>query len=322
MAALDSPPSSFHDEGSAMSAGARSDSTWDQPLERAALAFVDLEMTGCDPAASRICEVAIHRVVGGALVDRLVSLVDPGGPVGRSAEVHGIEDAMLRGAPPLRALGDRIEAMLAGAVPVGHAIAFDLSFLRAAAERGELGGAPDVALDTRALAQRALRVGSASLAALADDLGLPRPTHRAEPDVVATRALFERICGVLRPRTARHLLLAQDLSGPATLRDDAERALRRAHETGCAARICYRVPGRAAAEDLLDVWALEPPRVEGWLQGKAVRRALRGDRLLWVEATEVPIARPPPAGWTPTIPRTGAQGASRVTSQPPSSRRS
>ncbi|AKF08692.1 DNA polymerase III epsilon subunit [Sandaracinus amylolyticus] len=268
-----------------------------------ALAFLDLEMTGCDPANDRICEVAIHRVVGGEVVDRVVSLIDPGVSVGASVEVHGITDAMLAGAPLLEALSARIGEVLEGAVVIGHAIAFDLAFLRAAVARGELAWAPEVAIDTRGLAQRALRVGSASLAALAQDLALPRPTHRAEPDVLATRALFDAICEVLRPETARHLLLAQDVGGRATLRGDVEATLRDAHAQGRAVRVCYRVPGRRAIEDLFDVWALEPPRVEGWLHDKQVQRALRGDRLLWVEATDEPVARTAPAGWTPTIPR-------------------
>ncbi|WP_157069498.1 PolC-type DNA polymerase III [Sandaracinus amylolyticus] len=277
--------------------------SWDEPLSRVALAFLDLEMTGCDPANDRICEVAIHRVVGGEVVDRVVSLIDPGVSVGASVEVHGITDAMLAGAPLLEALSARIGEVLEGAVVIGHAIAFDLAFLRAAVARGELAWAPEVAIDTRGLAQRALRVGSASLAALAQDLALPRPTHRAEPDVLATRALFDAICEVLRPETARHLLLAQDVGGRATLRGDVEATLRDAHAQGRAVRVCYRVPGRRAIEDLFDVWALEPPRVEGWLHDKQVQRALRGDRLLWVEATDEPVARTAPAGWTPTIPR-------------------
>ncbi|MDQ3032199.1 MAG: hypothetical protein M3Y87_07275, partial [Myxococcota bacterium] len=157
--------------------------------------------------------------------------------------------------------------------------------------------------DTRGLAQRALRAGSASLAALAKDLALPRPTHRAEPDVIATRALFDRLRAILRPTTARHLLLAQDVGGRASLRDDVEVVLREALESERAVRVCYRVPGRSPIVDELDVWALEPPRVEGWLHRKSVRRALRGDRLLWVEATDLPCARRAPADFEPVIPR-------------------
>lgn len=279
------------------------DPLWDAPLEEVPLAFLDLEMTGCDPGHDRICEVAIHRVVRGELEQRVVSLVDPGSTVGASVAIHRIDDDALRGAPVLRDLQHELERALEGAIPVGHAVAFDLAFLRAAEERGEIVQAPTLALDTRGLAQRALRAGSASLASLARDLELPRPAHRAEPDVIATRALFDAVCAVLRPATARHLLLAQDVGGRASLREDVERVLRDAHERQVAVRVCYRVPGRSAIVDELDVWALEPPRVEGWLHRKSIRRALRGDRLLWVEATDLPFARRAPHGFAPTIPR-------------------
>lgn len=279
------------------------DPLWDAPLGSVPLAFLDLEMTGCDPARDRICELAVHRVVGGRLASRLVSLVRPGTSVGASARIHGIDDDALRDAPSLAELQPALARALDGAIPIGHAVAFDLAFLRAAAERGELPGAPEPALDTRSLAQRALRAGSASLAALARDLALPAPTHRAEPDVIATRALFDAVCAVLRPATARHLLLAQDVGGRASLRDDVEALLREAHQSERAVRVCYRVPGRSAIVDELDVWALEPPRVEGWLHRKSIRRALRGDRLLWVERTDLPCARRAPADFAPTIPK-------------------
>nr|MDQ3034130.1 3'-5' exonuclease [Myxococcota bacterium] len=105
------------------------DALWDVPLDEVPLAFLDLEMTGCDPANDRICEIAIHRVVRGAVVERLASLVDPATPVGASADIHHIDDESLRGAPTLAELGPAIERALGGAVPVGHAVSFDLAFL-------------------------------------------------------------------------------------------------------------------------------------------------------------------------------------------------
>jgi DNA polymerase-3 subunit epsilon len=272
------------------------------PLAEAPLAFLDLEMTARDPAVGRVCEIAIHRVVGGRVIARWQSLV-AGAEVGASRSVHGIDDTMLAGAPPLAALRPALARLLAGAVVVGHAVAFDLAFLAAAHARGEIDAPPAEALDTRALAQRALRSGSASLASLARDLGLPAPSHRAEPDVIATRALFDAVCAMLRPRTARDLFLAQDLAGRATLRDDVGELLRGGIASGRAVRVCYRVPGRDAFVDELDVWSLEPPHVEGWLHGKKVRRALRGDRILWAEPTDRPAARARPEGYTPCIAR-------------------
>ncbi len=280
------------------------DPLWDAPLDEVPLAFLDLEMTGRDPVRDRICEIAIHRVIAGQTVARMVSLVRPGRPVGKSVAIHHIDDEILRDAPTLDELRHEISESLDSAIPVGHAIRFDLAFLSAARARGEISWTPTQALDTRGLAERALRLGSASLAALAHDLGLPLPTHRAEPDVIATRALFQAVRGVLRPTTARHLLLAQNVSGPASLREDMERTLREAYDRKRAVRIGYRVPGRNAMIDELDVWALEPPRVEGWLHRKSAMRALRGDRLLWIESTDLPYARPRPRDFLPTIPRT------------------
>lgn len=275
---------------------------WDRPLAEVPLAFVDLETTGCDPDADRICEVAIERRVGGRFVERLDSLVRAGVGVGRSFEVHGITDESLRDAPSLAELAPRIDALLDGAIIVGHAVDFDLDFLQAASADGHVLAPPRPALDTKRLAQRALRTGSTSLAALASDLGLPVPTHRAGTDVTTTVALFVVLVETLRPGTPRHLAQAQDLGAPARWRDDVGEVLESAYRAQRTVRVRYRVPGRDAFEDELAIWALEPPRVEGWLFERGQLRALRGDRILRAELGE--RAYEVPAGFCPTIPRT------------------
>ena len=266
---------------------------WETPIGGVAWAVLDLETTGCDPLVDRICEVAIHRVQRGVCVDRWASLVHPGVSVGGSYAVHGIDDPQLRDAPTLRALAEPLAARLEGAIVVGHAIAFDLAFLGAAAARGEVGPMPTRALDTRALAQRALRTGSTALASLARDLGLPEPTHRAEPDVLATRALFDRVVTELRPRTPHDLWQAQQVAGPATMRTDVAQQLAAGLARERMVDIRYRVPGRDPFIDRLAVSALRPPWVDGWLAGKGVRRTLRGDRILWAEVADeaIPTAR-------------------------------
>ena len=62
-----------------------------------AIAFVDLETTGCDAAVDRICEVAVHRIEPGGNAIRWSSLVQPRVPVGPSARIHGISDEDLAG---------------------------------------------------------------------------------------------------------------------------------------------------------------------------------------------------------------------------------
>lgn len=255
---------------------------WDRPLEDAALLFVDLETTGTDPAASAICELAAIRMVNGREIDREVSLVRAP-PVGESATIHGIHDEALVGAPELGALRSRLAALSADAVVVGHRIGFDLAFWAAASERGELAAPPTHALCTRALARRAWHRASFGLAALCEELDLPAPAHRAEPDARACAALLGELAAALRARTPRQLWQAQRTGKPIRFRDDVADVLRRAAEEGRPARIAYRVPGRHAFVDELEVRSLEPPRVEGRLRERGLVKTLRGDRLLWAE---------------------------------------
>lgn len=257
---------------------------WDTRWATAPRVWLDLETTGTDPEASFVCELAAIRVEGGREVARCVSPVRPPAPVGRSEAVHGLSDEALADAPPLAALAGRLEALLRGAVVVGHRVGFDLAFLAAAARRGELPPPPTQALDTRALARRAWNRGRYGLAALCEAHDLPAPTHRAEADARACGALSEVLAGELRAATPRQLWQAQRSGRPVRFREDVARALRAAHDGRRTVRVAYRVPGRPPFVDELEVWALAPPRVEGRLRDKGVVRVLRGDRLLWAEA--------------------------------------
>jgi DNA polymerase-3 subunit epsilon len=283
---------------------------WDQPLDRAPLVLLDLEMTGTDPDADRVCELAAIRVDHGRETT-LISLVASSASVGDSERIHGIGDASLVGAPTLDALRAPLGAILEGAVVVGHNIGFDLAFLAAAVARRELDACPSHALDTRALARRAWHRGGYGLAALAAELALPPPTHRAEADARAAGALLRELARALRPSTARDLWEAQQIAGGPRLRGDVARTLRDAYEAQRTVRVSYRVPGRAAFEDELEIWTLAPPRVEGRLRERGLTRVLRGDRLLWAEPTtatyRVPVgfvSQCPPADSPPGAERT------------------
>ncbi len=161
------------------------------------LAFVDLETTGLSPLRGhRTCEVAVLRCVGNEAVDALQYLVYPERPVGRGAlAVHGLSDELLRDKPPFSAIADEFLEVISGAVLVGHNVGFDLGFL--AAEFSLMGGVlPRVcALDTLRLARRVYRAPSYALDALTRSLGVQVSTrmHRAMGDVIATRAVFDRI---------------------------------------------------------------------------------------------------------------------------------
>ncbi len=254
---------------------------WDAPLERAPFAFLDLETTGTDCERDRICEIAVLRVENNKVCERLVSLVQPGIPVGASQAIHGIDDAQLASAPALASLSNRIASILEGAVCVGHGFDRDLAFLRAANARGELHPPPELALDTLALARRAVHAERYALAALCAKHALALPCHRAEPDAIATAALLALTASSLRAPNARALWEAQ--RDVVAFREDVLAVLERGMAEQRSVRIAYRVPGRPPFEDELSIRALGPSHVEGRLRVKNALRILRGDRMLWAD---------------------------------------
>ncbi|KUP98373.1 exonuclease domain-containing protein [Thermobifida cellulosilytica] len=109
-------------------------------LDPRALTFavLDLETTGLDPKrGARVCEVAVVRMRGdGTVLDEYSTLVDPGVPI-PNAELHGITDTWVKGAPSFAQIAGDLLACLDGAIVVGHKLDFEEGFL--AAEFARLG---------------------------------------------------------------------------------------------------------------------------------------------------------------------------------------
>ena len=174
------------------------------PLFEVPFAVVDVETTGGSPGAGALTEIAAATYVGGECRASFQTLVDPGCPVPPLISLlTGITDDMVAGAPAVSSVLPSLQEFVAGAVVVGHNVAYDLSFLDAAL--GACGRAPmgaHAAVDTLALARRLLRpdVPNCRLRTLAAVLGLEHaPTHRALDDVHATadllHLLIERATG-------------------------------------------------------------------------------------------------------------------------------
>ncbi|MEI7772868.1 MAG: exonuclease domain-containing protein [Chloroflexales bacterium] len=159
------------------------------------LVFFDLETTGLELRdGHRVCEVAMLRVRGGLVEDYLGTLARPGRRLDpQAAAVNGLSDAELAAAPSFHAVAGRVRAIARGAVLIAHNLPFDMAFLKAELARIGLPALGGPTLDTLALARRLLRRPSYSLAALASDLQLPTPSHRALSDVLALRGLFAHL---------------------------------------------------------------------------------------------------------------------------------
>ena len=263
----------------------------------APLVFVDLEMTGLDPERDRVCEVALVRCTGRTVDESFESLVAPGVGPGAGQAIHRIDEEALASAPSFAAIGDKIWAMLDGAVLVAHGVEADVLFLRT--ELGRLGRTLPVrgVLDTLPLARRCFAVPSYKLGALSARLGLEHTRHhRAGDDARATMQLFWRTVEALAPASLADLgavRVGEQQARPAIL----ER-LSAAVGTGEPLRVRYRPAGRAAEEITFVVTAVrsdvDPPRVLGYLHPGRGRHELRADRIL-------AILPPPPPG-APVLP--------------------
>jgi DNA polymerase-3 subunit epsilon len=259
---------------------------WDSPVSEAPLAFVDLEMTGLDVERDRVVEVCVDRVVHGRSVACVATLVDPGERVGGAAHVHGIDAAALAGAPSFPEIADQVRAALDGAILVAHAAAWDALFLTAEFRRAGIDIDLTRWIDTLVLARRAFAFRSYSLDALCRELSIERGrAHRAESDVRATQALFQRCLGVLMPVSARDLWEVR--AGDRRARQAIVDACEAAAKHGAPVLLTYRAARRAPESFqmvLQEVRSdLDPPRVVGYQLPGRGRRQLRADRILRVE---------------------------------------
>jgi DNA polymerase III subunit epsilon len=270
-------------------------SPWDDPLAAAPLAFVDLEMTGLDPAVDRVLEVCVERVRGAVVEGALVSLVRPEGGAFGNAHIHGIDPAEVAVAPAFAELAPRILALLEGAVVVAHAAAWDVAFLEAELARAGQPRRIEHYLDTLTLSRRAFALPSHRLGALCEAFGIsPGTAHRADSDVAALRAVFARVLSVLAPVTLRDLWHVR--VGQRHARPDLVAAAVQALEHAAPVTVRYR-PARHPPEELVfQVTAvrtdLDPPRVLGYLLPSHSRRELRADRILAIVPHHDPARSP------------------------------
>lgn len=154
--------------------------------------IVDTETTGLS-STSRIVEIGALHVRGGAVVAQFQTLVDPEEPIPRMVvRVHGITDAMVRGAPKA---GDAIASWLkfvGGRPLVAHNASFDHRMF--AQEMARVGLArPGLSFwCSKRLAKAAFPTAPGyGLAALASWLKLPSPpAHRAVADCLTTHGLL------------------------------------------------------------------------------------------------------------------------------------
>jgi DNA polymerase III subunit epsilon len=177
----------------------------DRRLAELAFTVFDTETTGFTPeAGDEIVALGAVRVVGGRLRahETFERLVDPRRAVPEtSTAVHGITTEMVRGQPRIQDVLPQFARFAEETVLVGHNVAFDLAFLRAAERRTGV-RLEQPALDTLLL-DAALHPDhpSHSLETVAERLGVDVVgRHTALGDALVTGEVLVRLVGLLRQR--------------------------------------------------------------------------------------------------------------------------
>ncbi|MGF1551966.1 MAG: exonuclease domain-containing protein [Paracoccaceae bacterium] len=174
-------------------------------IDDVALVVFDTETTGLDPDhGDEIVQIAAVRIAGGRVLspERFDTLVDPGRSIpAASTAIHGIDAAMVEGAPDVETALRAFHGFAHGAVLVAHNAPFDLAFLKRR-ERA-IGLAFDhPVLDTGTISAAIFgRRAEHTLDALAARLDVTIPEaarHTALGDARATAAVFLKLVPLMQ----------------------------------------------------------------------------------------------------------------------------
>jgi DNA polymerase III epsilon subunit family exonuclease len=195
---------------------------------------VDVETTGREPKMADLIEIGAVRVRDGEIVDRFSTFVNPGRAI-LGAQMHGISDADVAGAPAPRDAALRFLEFAGTTSLVGHNVGFDLGFIEHAL--GEPGRFAEASyFDTLAIAREGYPdLESFKLGDVARFFGLTIETaHRGLADAETTAAVLAQFARDLPPRielledaiAVSIRANRQDGQDPAALLDAARRQAR------------------------------------------------------------------------------------------------
>ena len=185
------------------------------PLLSLDAVVIDTETTGLDPRKARVIELAGVRLSAGKLIagDKFRQLLRPADDAipAETTRIHGIDDAMIAGAPLFADVWPSFKAYLGQAVVIGHTVGFDLAMLK---RECDLAGLPWIrprTLDTRLLAQIAApELAGYALEKLAAWLGVEfADRHSALGDAATTARVFLALVPKLRDHGIRTIAEAE-----------------------------------------------------------------------------------------------------------------
>ncbi len=177
-----------------------------QSLQDSYIVF-DIETTGFSPEINKIIEIGAVKVVGGKIVDRFSSFVNPEVPIPfRIEELTHINDSMVVGAPKIEEVLPQFLEFCEDSVLVAHNADFDVSFIMKKAELQGIAFQPTF-VDTVAMARFLLpQLNRFKLDTVAKAVGVVLNNHhRAVDDAACTAEIFVKFVEMLAERGIENL---------------------------------------------------------------------------------------------------------------------
>jgi DNA polymerase III subunit alpha, Gram-positive type len=172
-----------------------------QKLDDSFVVF-DIETTGFGPVKDKIIEIGAVKVVGGVIVDKFSTFINPEIPIPYEIEeLTGIKDEMVMEYPTIDVILPQFLEFCDQCVLVAHNASFDVSFINKKSE--ELGIDIDfTVIDTVGLARILLPdLSRYKLNIVAKALGISLENHhRAVDDAGATAEIFVKFVAMLKER--------------------------------------------------------------------------------------------------------------------------
>jgi DNA polymerase III epsilon subunit family exonuclease len=198
------------------------------------IVVIDTETTGRDAKVADLIEIGAVRLREGQVVDKFSTFVNPNRAI-FGAQMHGITDADVAGAPTPKEAAEKLLAFVNGAPIIGHNVGFDIGFLdQALGEGGKF--IANGYFDTLVIAREGYPdLESYKLGDVAKFFGITVETvHRGLADAETTAAVIAKFASDL-PNRIETLMDAitisiranrQDGMDPAGLLDEARRQAR------------------------------------------------------------------------------------------------
>ena len=170
------------------------------PLTNVTFVAFDTETTGFSARSNRLVEIGAVKFQNGEVLSVRSWLINPGVPIPKQVQqVHGITDQMVADAPPFAKIYPEFLAFIGDAVLLAHNARFDVSFMKAEAQRCGRPAPTNIVLDTLRLSRAWFpNLKSYSLGDLTKTLEIqPGTFHRGLADA-------QYLKGVLEVGIARH----------------------------------------------------------------------------------------------------------------------